>query len=41
VAERLCAQCHGRDALVRYMLYHRGQRWGHSDLVPWRGEAPE
>lgn len=38
VAEELCATCHGQEALVRYLLYHRGQRWGRPALVPWSGE---
>lgn len=38
VAAGVCASCHGREGLVRYLLYHRGQRWGRPALVPWRGE---
>jgi predicted CXXCH cytochrome family protein len=34
VAADACAQCHGREAMVRHLLFHQGQRWGHSALIP-------
>ncbi|MBN1475539.1 cytochrome c3 family protein [Candidatus Sumerlaeota bacterium] len=34
VAAQICSQCHGREAMVRHLLFHRGQRWGQSALVP-------
>jgi predicted CXXCH cytochrome family protein len=38
VAAQICSQCHGREAMVRHLLFHRGQRWGQSALVPWEAE---
>jgi predicted CXXCH cytochrome family protein len=33
VPEQMCSFCHGREALVRYLLFHRGQEWAPPTLV--------